>query len=194
MRASDSAWGRRVCSCAVVLASCASPGPTEPPPPPQPVTLLVENNSCAAGRCMTLDLRAFIWSFSIPQNPLGFRSIARVPTGVHCVTLPDTMYVRIIGPGVGGVPDTTIIVWRSDDPAGIHLIAVDSAAFYGGPASPEQADSMNSGIYPYTGLGPSIGESARFVPAESEGWRIAFPAVPPHEGELLPVSSCIGSL
>lgn len=181
-----------LCAGVLFLMACGSSLPTQPVPDSKAITVLVENNSCEAGRCMTLELRVFVWSFKIPQNPLGYRALAEVPPGTHCVTLPDTMFVRLIGPGTGGGADTTVLVWHANDPAGIHLVGVDSAAYHGGPASPAQTDSLNRGIYPYDGSGPSIGESRIFVPTESEGWRTAFPASPPHAGEVLAIASCAG--
>ncbi len=173
-----------------VGTACGSGGPADGTPASPPATLLIDNDSCAAGRCMTIELRAFVWGFRYPQNPLGGRSIAFVPPGRHCVALPDSLVLTVIGPVDGPHPDTTITVWRQDDPAGIHLIAVDSAALHGGPATQVQADSINQGIYPYDGLGPSIGESVTFIPADADGWRVGFPAAPVHSGAVDPSDRC----
>lgn len=173
----------QVLGATIAIAGCGAVAPTEAP---APITLLVENDSCAAGRCMTLEVRAFIWSFTIPQNPLGSRVLGVVPPGTKCIALPESLFVRILSTDQA---DTTILVWRPDDPAGIHLVGVDSGAFHG-QLSPGQVDSINRGVYPYDGLGPSIGESARFVAAESDGWRTTFPSVPAHTGEVTHTERC----
>jgi hypothetical protein len=138
---------------------------------------------------MTLELRAFVWSFLVPQNPIGSRILAEVPPGSACVILPTTMSLTVIGPDLTGKIDTTVYSWTPSDPGGIYLVGVDSTALHGG-ATQAQNDSINAAIFPYDGNGPSIGETVTFVPGEAPGWHATFPSAPPGNGAILKTDRC----
>jgi len=42
---------------------------------------LVTNASCEAGRCATLEIRAFVSKFAVPQWPQGMESVGFAPPG-----------------------------------------------------------------------------------------------------------------
>lgn len=157
--------------------------------PQAPSTLLVTNATCQAGRCMTIELRAYVFAFNdLPgQFPWGSRVLAEIGPGQRCVVLPDTLSASIIGPDLSGRIDTTIYRWS--DTSAIYLAAVDSVLTYG-LATQATVDSANQGIYPYDGLGPSIGETRSFAPASSPGWSVTFPSAPPLAGAIISGQSC----
>lgn len=175
------------CALLVSILACQAGETTLPAPPP--ATILVTNASCDAGRCMTLEVRAFVWAFLIPQPPIGLRILAEVPPGQTCLALPATMSVTVIGANNTGKVDTVVTTWQQSDPGGIYLVAVDSAAWHGHP-SQAQTDSINRAVYPYDGLQASVGETSTFIPADSPGWRVTFPSTPVFGGAIMKASNC----
>lgn len=138
---------------------------------------------------MVLELRAHIGEWPLPQSPLGAHLIAYVPPGLHCIAIPDTLTTRVIAVDSNGRADTSYVGWGHTNPAGIALVGADSAALHGNPP-PAQADSINQGIFPYSGYGPTIGVTQDFVPANSEGWETVFPNVPQILGPISARGRC----
>lgn len=167
------------------IIGCNSVTPRQVTPPP---TILVENNTCEAGRCMVLEVRAFVWSFTIPQSPWGGRVLGYALPGQSCIVLPNEMTATVVGINADHTVDTTYYHWKPSTPSGMFLVAVDSAAWHSGAATDAQADSINAGIFPYDGLGPSVGETATFVPGNSPGWDVVFPSTPAHGSEITATS------
>jgi hypothetical protein len=154
--------------------------------------VLVTNASCDSGRCTTLEIRAFVWKFTVPQDPSGLEILGEVPPGHSCLTFPADWKLRIIGsPDTTGHVDTTTITWTPNDGTEIYLIAVDSALYHSPPDS-AQADSLNRGLWTYfDGLTPaSVGETANFSPGMAAGWLVSYPSAPVHGANLTTGSSC----
>lgn len=156
----------------------------------EPPTVLVTNTTCDAGRCATLEIRAYVRKFPVPQTPDGLRILGEAPPGQTCLRFPPSWPLRIIGPDTTGQIDTTTITWTPDDVDGIFLIAVDSQVYHGG-GSPGQIDSTNQAISPFDGVDfASVGETAIFVPAKAEGWAVSFPSAPPFSASLAGQGAC----
>ena len=169
---------RRILIWSVVIAGVGAPGCSGSTGPQHLPTLLVTNGMCAAGHCGTLEVRAFVWKFTIPQHVWGAELVAYVPPGATCLTFPASWTWTIIGPDTLGHVDTTTITWTPGDPAPIFLIALDSTYFHTVLDS-AQADSVSSAIRPFDGIAPgSVGETMNFVPGNSLGWSITFPSPP----------------
>ena len=168
------------------LAACQADLVSTPPPHTRS-TVLVTNATCQAGHCMTIEMRAFVTTFVVPQPPTGARALADVGPGEWCIELPDTMSLRVIGPDLTGKIDTTVYRWS--DSSGISLIAVDSALWRGQPTQ-AGLDSARLAIYPYDGIGPAIGETVIFAPGTSPGWAVTFPSAPPLGGSIVKAARC----
>lgn len=155
----------------------------------EPPTVLVTNATCEAGHCATLEIRAFVSKFTVPQPPQGLRVLGEAPPGQTCLTFPASWPLRIIGPDTTGRIDTTTITWTADDPAGIYLIAVDSQAYYG--YFNGQSDSLDADALPYDGLAlASVGETPDFVPGSGSGWTVSFPSSPVRGATLVDGAAC----
>lgn len=165
---------------------CSSP--TTPAPLP---TLFVTNGTCASGVCRTLEIRAFVWAFPVPQVPPGLEVVGRVRTATACLTFPAQW--RFFVTTVGST-DTVFYTWTPSNSSGIMLFAVDSALFYTG-GTVAQRDSSRQALWPYdgTGLG-SVGHTATFVPGSAAGWTVTFPSTSqsgPAAPGLTPTSACV---
>lgn len=172
---------------AVTMAgwSCSSSGPRPLP------TVLVTNASCDSGRCTTLEIRAFVWKSTVPQDPSGFEKLGEVPPGRTCLTFPPYWKLLVIGPDTAGHTDTTTTIWTPDDGSEIYLTAVDSALYYSGPDS-AQADSLTRGLIPYFDkfTGTTVGETPDFSPGTAPGWAVSYPNAPVHGAKLTVVGAC----
>jgi hypothetical protein len=154
-----------------IAAAFACSRPTGPLPPPP--TLLVTNATCESGACRTLQIRAFVGAFVVPQLPVGLEVVGEVHTATACLAFPASWTLSV---ATVGSADTTFTIWTPNDPAGIYLFAVDSALFStGGTAA--QRDSSSRAVWPYDGawLG-SVGSSATFIPGHAAGWSVTFPS------------------
>jgi hypothetical protein len=168
------------------LAACGDSTGTNGEPP----TVLVTNTTCETGRCATLEVRAFVRAFHVPQTPDGLRILGEAPPGQTCLRFPPSWPLRIIGPDTTGKVDTTTVTWTPDNADGIYLIAVDSLVYHGG-GSPGQVDSSNRAIPPFDGVDvASVGETPTFVPGEAEGWTVSFPSAPPFCASLAKQGAC----
>ncbi len=139
----------------MILAACGSPsdvGRTAP-------TISVTNPTCTAQGCKTLEVRAFVSTFTAPQPPSGFKVVGEVHSSSGCLRLPATWTLRVIGVSETGARDTTVLTWTPKDP--IFIVGVDSAAFHSEP----EDSTVNRQVRGYT---------QAFVPATSSGWRVAF--------------------
>jgi hypothetical protein len=117
-----------VCVLVLALGACGDPAGVSDAPP----TVLVTNTTCDIGRCATLEVRAYVRAFHVPQIPSGLRVLGEAPPGQTCLRFPSSWPLRIIGPDTTGKVDTTIITWTPDNADGIYLIAVDSLVYHGG--------------------------------------------------------------
>jgi hypothetical protein len=148
----------------------------------KPPTVLVTNATCEAGHCTTLEIRAFVWKFTVPQSPAGSRVLGEAPPGQTCLPFPVSWPLRIIGTDQSGHVDTTTITWTADDTSSIYLIGVDSQAYHGGAAD---------GSLPYDGLVPgSLGETPNFVASDAPGWSVTFPSAPSEVSDLASAAAC----
>jgi hypothetical protein len=151
----------------VLAGGFACSSTTGPKPAP---TVLVVNATCQSGPCKTLYLRAFIWGWDIPQPPTGIKLLGFVHGPTTCLQVPPEWTLWLV---VGS--DSTLLTWKPQNPAGIFLLAFDSAIGYGNPTL-GQLDSSSEGLWPYDGAAAgSVGHSATFVPGNSSGWSITFP-------------------
>ncbi len=133
-------------------------------------TVRVTNAMCDVGHCATLEIRAFIWKFNVPQWPDGMEVLGDVGPGETCLTFPAKWTLTVIGPDTTGRVDTATVVWTPADTIPIFLIAVDSAVFYGGRSPGDTS------VYDHLVPG-SVGETPNFSPGTAHGWTAAFPNV-----------------
>ena len=178
---------RRLMIALILLSAAACQNDQSSTAATGPATVLVNNASCEAGHCMTLEVRGYITTFLVPQLPIGLVKIAEVHPGQHCIALPDTLSLTITGPDETGRIDTVVDRWDQTD--GISLAAFDSALYHG-PDTAAGVDSADNAIYPYDGVGPAIGETAIFVPNQSAGWAVTYPSAPPGQGTISHSSHC----
>jgi hypothetical protein len=122
-------------------------------------TLSVTNPLCdTAGQCRTIQIRAFVWAFTIPQPTFGLKVLGEVEGPVACLTFPALWEVVVRGAdSTGTITDSTTYTWTPDDPDGIFLNAMDWPAFRGDTLAQIQ-----------------IGATESFVPAEAAGWTMTF--------------------
>lgn len=125
---------------------------TTPASPPSVPTVRVANANCAAASaCRTVEIRAFVWTFPVPQPIWGLEVVGEVHGPADCLTFPASWTFSVIGP-----TDSVAYKWTPKD--NLFLIAVDSAVFHA------RAD------------GPLIlGMTTTFAPAEAAGWVMALP-------------------
>jgi hypothetical protein len=147
------------------VANCSSAtGPVARP------TILVTNAVCAVGSCRTLVIHAFIWGWKIPQPPTGIRVLGYVRGATTCLQFPSEWSIES-----GTVGDLQQLTWKPNDPAGIFLLAFDSA-FTSGTATTAQNDSSSNKLWPYQSGGGLIGVTPTVVPGTSAGWSVTFPS------------------
>jgi hypothetical protein len=129
------------------LAACSDGVAPRPAP-----TLLVGNPTCLTA-CRTVEIRAFVWTFTIPQNPLGSKVVGYVHGASACLQFPPqwTAVVR-----EAGIADSTVYLWTPADP--IYLVVLDSVVWHGG------------------GGDPLIAMTPTFAPADAPGWNLSSPA------------------
>jgi hypothetical protein len=108
---------------ALAVLGCSSPGA---PSAAQP-TVLVTNPLCdRAGHCRTLQIRAFVWAFTIPQRTDGIKVLGEVEGPTACLTFPAVWQVIVKGvDSTGAVTDSTTYTWSPGDPDGVFLTGVD---------------------------------------------------------------------
>jgi hypothetical protein len=188
-----SMWRRSRPELRVLLASLVAVfGCTSATSPHALPTLLVTNATCSAGRCATLEIRAFVWKFTVPQLPDGLEILGDAPPGTTCLTFPAKWTLRAIGQDtVGGPVDTTTFTWTPADTVPIYLIGVDSAAYHSGLDSALN-DSIGSGLIPYFDRFwvASVGETANFTPGTASGWDLTLPSVPIRNAPLVQANAC----
>lgn len=174
----------RVNLLGIVTALSTAIGCSSPHAPKALPTVLVTNAMCDSVTCATLEIRAFLWKFNVPQPPSGFLVLGEVPPGQTCITFPPSWSMRVIGPDTAGRVDTTTLTWTPNDHSQIYLIALDSIVFHraGAGSRISQISSSQSGVFaadtsPYDGLVPgSVGETPNFIPDSARGWSVAFPS------------------
>jgi len=122
----------------------------------------VTNPLCdSTGRCRTLQIRAFVWGFTIPQRPDGIKVLGEVDGPTACLGFPAAWEVTVVGydgsDSTAAVTDSTTYTWSPDDPDGIFLTGVDWPATEG--------DTLAQF---------GIGATETFVPADAPGWALTF--------------------
>ena len=162
-------------------------------PKPLP-TVLVTNASCQAGRCTTLEIRAFVWKFRIPFDYFGEELLGWVRPGNTCFHFPPSWTYRLIGDTIvndtTGHVDTINVTWTPADTVPIYVIALDSAYFHSLLDS-AQSDSLARGIPYFDDLTKgSVGETPNFAPGASAGWSVTFPSAPRWAANLAQTEPC----
>ena len=77
----------------LVGAGCSSPTEPEPPPPP---TLFVANPLCDGVGCKTIQIRAFVWEYKIPQGGgIGLEVVGEVAGPSACLQFPEFWEIRV---------------------------------------------------------------------------------------------------
>jgi len=180
-------WRRTAVDIGVVAILLAAIGCSSATAPKQPPTLLVTNAVCELGPCRTLVIHAFIWAWHIPQPPTGIRILGYVRGPTTCLQFPPEWTIE-----AGAVGHLQQLKWTPSDPAGIFLLAWDSA-FTSGTATPAQIDSEAQQLWHYDGGGGSLGITPTFVPGNAPGWSITFPLTSQSgapEAALTPATAC----
>jgi hypothetical protein len=179
-----------VCALCLVLAACTAGDMANSAA--DPPTLLVTNSSCSQGGCRTLEVRAFVWMFTIPQLPTGSMHVGYVRPGQTCLVFPPSITATVRGvDSLGRTTDSTSYTWTPGEPRGIYLITVDSALFHAKQFNQAQIDSLTQAIFPFDGYGnASVGSSVTFVPGQHAGWAISFPSSPIRSASVIPGAMC----
>ncbi len=166
-----------IMAVAAVIDACSTPTqPTQSGKPSIP-TLLVTNDACNTSGCRTLEVRAFVWKFTIPQEPYGLEVVGEVHNDSTCLRFPAAWKLSIKGD-----TDTTSITWTPADTTPVYLFAVDSAVFHSSWTKAEE-DSAAQRLWPYDGsITGGVGHTTNFVVGMSKGWHIQVPYVPPVQG------------
>lgn len=139
------------------LAACSSPNGLSSPKGTPP-TVLVTNPLCSGGTCRSVDIRAFILAWPLPQPPAGYESVGEVSGPSACLSFPTSWTMRVSGPNSSGAVDTAVFHWTPDDTAGIYLDGVHW------PSSPKDTAP------PYY----VFGITQTFIPGTSPGWDLSF--------------------
>ncbi len=153
---------------ALGLLACSNPEEPEASLP----TLLVANPTCDTSACQTIYIRAFVWAFTIPQNPIGIKLVGQVDGPTACFQFPATWTVTIQEVDSDGVRvgEPYTYTWTPDDPDGIFLTALPSVA------------------------GFPLAATETFVPADASGWNLTFSKDPvggfPFTAHLAPAAAC----
>lgn len=174
-----------IATCATAFSCSSSTAPDQLP------TVLVTNATCEAGRCATLEVRAYIWKFKIPYPPWGEEVLGEAPPGQTCLRFPPSWTARIIGDTIvndtaSGHLDTVVVTWTPDDTVPIYLIAVDSVVFHS-----RDDTAQVRGVSYFDGLVPaSVGETPNFAPGASPGWKVTFPSAPLWSATPIPAEAC----
>lgn len=90
---------RQITACAALLGIAGALGCSSSSTPPRPLpTLLVTNPSCSAGQCQTLEIRAFVLKFTVPQPSWGSRVVGEIHGPTTCLTFPSSWTLTTKGP------------------------------------------------------------------------------------------------
>jgi hypothetical protein len=126
---------------------CSSPAE----PPTGPPTLWVTNPLCDATGCGTLQIRAFVWEFLVPQPTWGLEVVGEVEGPRGCVRFPPSWHLRVRGvDSTGAYTDSTFFTWTPEKP--IFLTALDWSGGYGN----------------------QLAATETFTPADAPGWNLSF--------------------
>lgn len=137
----------------VVLGAAAVLSCDSPVGPRQGITVLVTNETCAAGQCDSLEVLAFPSNQPIVPGGLWRLDVGVIATPQACFTLPTSASFLIIGPDRFGVMDTTTITWANSEAVSLGAIPV---------SSPNVAQALPS--------------TAGFTPAHAAGWSVSLPS------------------
>ncbi len=156
---------RLVIACLVGAGCSQSTEPATPRPP----TLLVANPLCDDTGCKTIELRAFVWEYHIPQNPNGAEPVGAITGPTTCIEFPEGWQIVVTEVTNGGdfVRADTLTSTLDDD---ITLMLVDNHAL--------------------------VAATDRFAPGTELGWSLAFSANPnpqagvPYVARLTPAPRC----
>lgn len=156
-----------------VVAACSTA--TEPRPLP---TILVTNTTCDLGRCATLEIRAFVWKFEVPQPPTGLEVLGQAPPGQTCLQFPASW--SLMG-----------WTWTPNDRDQVFLIAVDPSVRNVSRLDSAQVDSVKRGVPYYDGYWwATVGETPNFAPGSATGWTVVFPSAPIKHANLTVGARC----
>ena len=140
--------------------------------PDRPPTLLVTNPLCEGTDCRSIQIRAFIWAYAIPQGPFGAELVGEVSGPTACLEFPEIweIVVRHVD-SQGNVLSADTLTSDLDDQ--IFLTALD----------PESRDEV------------FLGMTESFVPGSEKGWSLNLVrdpagAYPPFRGELTSGPRC----
>lgn len=155
--------------CAVAISGVGVGCSSTTAPKARP-TLLVTNALCTVGPCRTLIITAFIESWYIPQPPNGIKTLGYVRGATTCLQFP-AKWTTEWGQEGGALHQLT---WTPTNPAGIYLLAFDSA-FTSGTATTAQYDSASQKLWPYQAPDGLVGLTPTFVPGSAPAWSVTFP-------------------
>ena len=89
--------GRTCLLLAGVIVLCGGVGCSSPTEPPEPPTVFVLNPLCDASGCQTLQVRAFISKFHVPQQPTGLKLIGEISGSEGCLAFPASWKLVVTG-------------------------------------------------------------------------------------------------
>lgn len=126
--------------------SACSFSPAEPSSS-QP-TLNVTNPLCDSGGCRTVQLRAFVWTFLVPQPGIGLKAIREIHGETACVLFPPSWELVVSGFDSSGTAVSSTMVWTPDDALYLTILDLESGEF--------------------------LSASETFVPGEASAWQLTF--------------------
>lgn len=103
----------------LVAAGCSSPTESDRAP-----TLFVTNPACDGSGCRSIQIRAFVWAYEIPQNPIGLEVLGDVPGQTACLEFPDAWEIVVSEVDPLGTPIRSDTIRSSLDEE-IYLTALD---------------------------------------------------------------------
>ncbi len=161
---------RTTCLTATLLSLFGVFGCSSAVEPSTPPSLRVMNPLCDASGCRSLQIRAFIWKFTVPQPPTGLKVVGVVTGPSACLSFPPSWALVVTGvPSAGAAVKSDTLTWTPDD--AVFLAAVDSADF------------------------ELLSTTETFVPGEAKGWDLTFsgataPGSLPLQAHLSPSEGC----
>jgi len=147
--------------------ACSS-APTEPSSV-QP-TLTVTNPWCDSLGCRPLQLRAFVWAFTVPQPAIGLRAIQEIHAETTCVVFPPSWQLVVSEEdSTGKIVRSDTALWTPDDPIYLTILDLETREW--------------------------LAATETFVPAEAPGWGLtisprASQERPPYSARVSPSKRC----
>jgi len=147
----------------ILVLGCSSPTEPEPSGPP---TIMMMNPTCDGSGCRAIQVRAFVWDFTVPQSPTGFKVIDVVDEPMACISFPPMWELTVSEDDSSGqVVHVDTLTWTPDGAVYVTVLDLETLDW--------------------------LAATETFVPGAEEGWELAFSPGPAPGG--LPYISHLSS-